>query len=78
MSAERFIALLAGGLCLGTAALADDEEPASDAEFIEYLGMWEESDEDWLLFEEIQAAELEERSGPVPEDEATPEKTDES
>ncbi len=78
MSAERVIALLASGLCLGSAALAEEQVPAADADFLEYLGMWEETDEDWLLFEETQAAETEKRSEPVTEGEATPEKTDES
>lgn len=78
MSAERVIALLVSGLCLGATALAEEEAPAVDAEFLEYLGMWEESDEDWLLFEEIQAADTEQRSEPVTEGAATPEKTDES
>jgi len=78
MSAEHVIAMLVGGLCLGTAALAGEEVPAADAEFLEYLGMWEETDEDWLLFEEVQAADTEERSDPAPEGEASPEKTDES
>lgn len=79
MWAERAMVLLAGGLCLGAPALAeDDDAPAPDSDFLEYLGMWEESDEDWLLFEEIRAAEMEEPSEPVPEGEASPEKTDES
>ena len=78
MSAERVIAVLVGGLCLGAAAAAGEEVPAADAEFLEYLGMWEETDEDWLLFEEVQAADAEERSDPAPEGEASPEKTDES
>ncbi|MDH3266305.1 MAG: hypothetical protein OEM25_05000, partial [Gammaproteobacteria bacterium] len=55
---------------------ADDEVP--DAEFLEYLGLWEESDEDWLLFEEPITADTEERSGPAPEGEEPTEKTDES
>ena len=38
-------------LALVTAiAVADDEAP--DIEFLEYLGSWDESDEDWLLFDE--------------------------
>ena len=58
-------------------ALAEDEE-IPDAEFLEYLGLWEESDEDWLLFDEPITAEAEERSDPVPEGEESTEKTDES
>ncbi len=55
---------------------ADDEIP--DAEFIEYLGLWEESDEDWLIFNEPITADAEERSDPVPEGEESTETTDES
>jgi hypothetical protein len=31
------------------AAVAADEEATPDMEFLEYLGSWEESDEDWVL-----------------------------
>lgn len=78
MSAERVAALLVSALCLGTAAVAEEEEPAPDAEFLEYLGMWEETDEDWLILDEAQAAEMEKRSDPAPEGEESAETTDES
>ncbi len=77
MSVERTIALVACGLCLGSAALAE-EQAAPDAEFLEYLGMWEESDEDWLVLDDLQAMEVEERSEPAPEGEESTEKKDES
>jgi len=77
MSAERVVALLACGLSLGTAALAEDEA-APDADFIEYLGMWQENDEEWLLHEDGQTTELDERSDPVPEGEESTETNDES
>jgi len=69
---------LLGFLLFGSSLLlaADDEIP--DAEFLEYLGLWEESDEDWLLFDEPITADAEERSDPVPEGEESTEKTDES
>lgn len=37
--------LVTGGMVLA----ADDKLP--DEDFLEYLGSWEESDEDWLMFE---------------------------
>ena len=77
MSAER-LALLACGLCLGVPALAADAEPEPDPEFIEYLGMWDETDEDWQLLGEIQVAEIEERRDPLPEGEEPAEASDES
>lgn len=46
-------------------------------DFLEYLGMWEESDEDWQLLDEDTVAENDERSDPVPEGEASTEKEDE-
>ena len=46
--------LLGCGLVLA----ADEELP--ELEFLEYLGSWEESDEDWLLFDEPVTADAEE------------------
>lgn len=81
MSVDRTIALVACGLCLGTAALAE-EEALPDTEFLEYLGMWDESDEDWMLLDNLQASENqtdeEERNDPAPEGEASTESEDES
>jgi hypothetical protein len=76
MSASK--AALVGAFLLGCGAVfaADEEGPAP--EFLEYLGLWEESDEDWLIFNEPVTAETDERSDPVPEGEESTEKTDES
>ena len=75
MSASRatLVGLL---LCCGLVLAADEEIPEMD--FLEYLGTWEESDEDWLLFNEPMTAENEKRSDPVPEGEESTEKDDES
>ena len=69
---------LAGALLLGCSLglAADDELPEED--FIEYLGSWEESDEEWLMFDVPVAADAEERSDPVPEGEESTETEDES
>jgi len=64
--------LLFGGLVQG----ADDEMP--DEDFLEYLGLWEESDEDWLMFDASATKENEERVDPVPDGEESTEKEDES
>ena len=77
MSAER-LALVVCSLCIAPVALAEDEEALPEAEFLEYLGMWEETDEDWLVLNEARIAEKDERSDPAPEGEESPEKTDES
>lgn len=59
--------------------LADeDSEDAPDTEFLEYLGYWDESDEEWLIFEDLVTAELDEQSDPVPQGEESTEKKDES
>jgi hypothetical protein len=65
--------------CSGIAE-ADDELP--DVEFLEYLGSWDESDEDWLLFDrsesEAMAADRKERSDPAPTGKESTESDDES
>lgn len=60
----------------GTVLAADAEEP--DMEFVEYLGLWEESDEEWLMVEHQMDAESEERIDPVPEGEESTEDDHES
>jgi hypothetical protein len=64
--------LLFGGLVQG----ADEEMP--DEDFLEYLGLWEESDEDWLMFDAPVTTDNEERVDPVPDGEESTEKDDES
>jgi len=75
MSARR--ALLGSMLMVCSLMVAADEE-LPEIEFIEYLGLWEDSDEDWLIFSEPLKAENEERSDPAPEGEESTEKHDES
>jgi hypothetical protein len=60
----------------GAALAADTEEP--DMEFVEYLGLWEESDEEWLMVERQIDAESEKRIDPVPEGEESTEDDHES
>ncbi len=43
---RRYAALALASLALSVSASAADGPPA--AEFLEYLGSWEEGDEDWL------------------------------
>ena len=42
------LAILAAALVGGVALAQDDGAP--DDEFLEYLGFWQESDEEWLIF----------------------------
>ena len=81
MLAERTWYSLICGLALcsagaGAVAAAEKEEPEVD--FLEYLGMWDESDEDWLILDETKLADNEERSDPAPDGEESTEKEDES
>ncbi|MDJ0812098.1 MAG: hypothetical protein QNJ23_00095 [Woeseiaceae bacterium] len=77
MSVNR--AALLGSLLMGAGLVLAADEEVPDPEFLEYLGTWEESDEDWMLFGKPVTAELEERTDPVPEEgEESTEKTDES
>ena len=77
MSVKRvFIASLL--MLCSVLVVADEELP--EIEFIEYLGLWEESDEDWMMFSDpIKAGnEEQERSEPAPEGKESTEKHDES
>ena len=65
--------------CAGL-VVADDETPP-DIAFLEYLGSWEESDEDWVLFTEMAAEQLASettRTDPDPKEEESVETDDES
>ena len=42
--------MVCGLVSWGVSAAADEEE-LPDLEFLEYLGSWESSDEEWLLFD---------------------------
>ena len=76
MSVNKAAAIAALLLGCSLVLAADDEIP--DAEFLEYLGIWEESDKDWMIFDEPITADVKKRSDPAPEGEESTEKTDES
>jgi len=78
LASGRFLASLC---CISLCALSSvgaEEEEVPDMEFLEYLGLWEESDEEWLLLDEDSVADNEERSDPVPEGEESTETEDET
>jgi len=56
--------------------VADEELP--EIELIEYLGLWDGSDEEWMMFSDPIKAENHERSEPAPEGKESTEKADES
>jgi hypothetical protein len=66
-------------LCVSPVVFAEaEDEEVPEMDFLEYLGMWEETDEDWQLLDEDTVAENDERSDPVPESEESTENEDES
>ena len=71
------------GLIGVTGIVVADEAEAPELEFLEYLGSWEESDEDWLLLaaEAVDKKESEEtidESEPAPNGEKLAELDDET
>jgi hypothetical protein len=76
MSASEIVSVGALLLLGGLAQSAGDELP--DEDFLEYLGLWEESDEEWLILDEPMTAENIERTDPAPESEESTETEDES
>ena len=76
MSAKK--AALLGSLLLGCSLVLAADAEIPEPEFLEYLGLWEESDEDWLIFDETITADVEERTDPVPQGEESTETKDES
>ena len=69
-----------GSLLVGCSLLVAADEELPEIEFIEYLGLWEESEEDWTMFREPMEArnENEERSDPAPDGKESTETDDES
>lgn len=82
MSVRRHAQGVLPGLLLGICGVvlaADNELPEGD--FLEYLGSWEESDEEWLIFDQVGerlAADSDEKVDPAPQGEGSAEKDDES
>jgi len=72
MARSRLI-LLAAVAGMAATAQAQDDEP--DLSFLEYLGSWQEGDEEWLIVAEM-AEELKETEEASAKDEQTDE-TDE-
>jgi len=78
MSVRRVFGIVLLSAC-SVAVVADEELP--EIEFLEYLGLWEETDEDWLMFSDTNDADDnkdQQRSDPVPEGGESMEKPDES
>lgn len=74
--------VLACTLCAFAGFTAANDEELPDVDFLEYLGSWDESDEDWQVVrkaDEIrrEAAKIE-RNDPVPESEESTETDDEN
>ncbi len=70
--------MLCGVVVSAGCAVAADAEPPPDEAFLEYLGSWEESDEEWLLYEEMLTLGKPEEDDPAARDETPTEDEDES
>ena len=73
MLRKALLVLMCGAA--STVLAADAEEP--DMEFLEYLGLWEESDEEWMIIDRQLTLESDERIDPAPQGEESTEKDDE-
>ena len=69
--ARNRLVLVSVAAAFAGAANAQDEEP--DLSFLEYLGSWQDGDEEWLV-----VAELDEALGEAEEASAKDEETDET
>jgi len=78
MSADHALGAMVFGLVLCGGVVCAAEEELPDIELLEYLGMWEESDEVWLILDEVITADNEEQGDPAPEGEESVENDDES
>ncbi len=76
MLASRYLIAILLIVC-SVAVVADEELP--EIEFLEYLGLWEGSDDEWVMFNDPLNADNkdQQRSDPVPESEESTEKQDE-
>jgi len=59
--AWRWLAAACGSLTLVIAHAQDQDEDSPDLDFLEYLGAWDESDEEWLAVSEWEGAGSPER-----------------
>lgn len=72
------------GLLGASGVLRADEPEVPDLAFLEYLGSWQESDEDWVLFSEEEEEEETESDNevkgtdPAPQEEKVAELDDEN
>ena len=76
MLASRYLLAILLIVC-SVAVVADEELP--EIEFLEYLGLWEGSDDEWVMFNDPLNADNkdQQRSDPAPESEESTEKQDE-
>ena len=76
------LAIICGLLGLSGSAISDEPE-GPDLAFLEYLGSWEESDEDWIIFsdQEVEETPTDNRNNetnPAPREDKVAEVDDES
>ena len=64
---QRTAGLVALAVCCTPAWAEEAEEPITDMEFLEYLGSWDETDEEWQLLDDV--IMVERQDAPVKETE---------
>lgn len=78
---RQFLRLAIACIFLAGSAVTAGDDELPDIEFLEYLGSWEESDEDWVLISDSNSIREElakdERSDPVPQGDESTETEDE-
>jgi hypothetical protein len=82
MSADKrhimLLCALGASLAMPVWAQEGTEGNDPDAAFLEYLGMWEGSDDEWILIDELVIADAEESPELPPKSEESTETEDES
>jgi len=74
---DKRCAVAAALLACSPVLIAQEEMP--EIEFLEYLGFWEASDEDWIMFVAVQdeGSDTEKRNDPAPQGKVSAETDDE-
>ena len=68
----------AGAAAAGEQGEVPVDEAAIDTAFLEYLGSWDDTDEDWMLFADDDDSTVADRDEGAPDDDGSAEKGDET
>lgn len=68
---QRTALCIALAVCCAPAWADENGEPVMDMEFLEYLGSWDETDEDWQVLDGVIMVEREDAPAEETEEEAS-------